>query len=236
MILFTNGCSWTWGGALEPYFNSDEERLKLVWPHHLGKFINSEKTINLSMGCGSNSRILRTTFDWITEQSPTELAKTVAVIQWTEYSRYEYYIPNNENDSYENIQDRWARIKIGAVMSKYESSTVLPIQANERARTRSNRRLETYTDIEGMYKHIAECDALGALFNRYNIKYYYWNFNNLIYSYPNKEKNYLLQNHKWLDNGISNWDYERIHRKQDPHPSLTGHKQLAEIIYNKMKE
>jgi hypothetical protein len=236
MILFTNGCSWTYGGGLGlDHVKQKEQRLSSVWPHHLGKLINSEKTINLAMGCGSNSRILRTTFDWITEQTPEDLAKTIAVIQWTTHARYEYYVPNNSNDRYENIQDRWARVKAGIVLSKYESSTGFPAHTDKRAIERSNYRLETYTDIEGMYEHIAECDALGALLNRYNIKYYYWNFDNLVYSYPIKEKNYLLQNHNWLDNGMSDWEYERISKK-DSHPGLTGHEQLAKIIYNKMKE
>jgi len=229
MILFTNGCSWTAGGGLEPYINSDKDRLPLVWPHHLGKLINSEKTINLSAGCGSNSRILRTTFDWITEQSPEDLAKTIAVIQWSEYSRYEYYVPRNSNNMYENIEDRWARIKVGAILSRYEDD-------ENHKMIRSNHRLETYTDIEGMYKHIAECDALGTLFSRYNVKYYYWSYGNMVRFFPKKERDYLLQHHNWLDNGISTWEYERIDIKRDPHPSLTGHKQLAEIIYNKIKE
>jgi hypothetical protein len=241
MILFTNGCSWTWGGwtwgeglQLHEDFQT-EKRLNSLWPYHLGKLVEVEKTVNLAAGCGSNSRILRTTYDWITQQTPEDLDKTIAVIQWSEYSRYEYYVPKNSNDRYENIQDRWTKVKAGLVVSKHEPSTRFPRRTSERALERSNCRLETYTDIEGMYKHIAECDALGALFNRYNIKYYYWNMDNLIYSYPIKEKNYLLQNHIWLDNGKSNWDYERVD-ETDPHPSLTGHKQLAEIIYSKMKE
>ena len=189
MILFTNGCSWTYGGGLgldHPFHTN--QRLDSVWPHHLGNLFGSEKTINLAMGMGSNSRILRTTFDWITKQTPEDLAKTVAVIQWSEYSRYEYYVPKNSNDRYENIEDRWARVKIGGLLSKHESTADFSSDMDNSVLKRSNLRFETYTDIEGMYKHIAECDALSALFTRYNIKYYYWNFMNLVQTYPEKER------------------------------------------------
>jgi hypothetical protein len=46
----------------------------------------------------------------------------------------------------------------------------------------------------------------------------------------------MLSNHRWLDNGICDWEYDRIRINLDPHPNLIGHKQLAEIIYNRMKE
>lgn len=230
MILFTNGCSWTWGGGI--YHSDDDdynkERLETVWPSHLGNLLNAEKTVNLSVGCGNNSRIVRTTFDWIQEQTPEDLAKTVAVIQWSDYSRYEYYVPENFSNRYENIPNHWVRAKTGCVISYFEPDS-------KRTYERMEGRLATYTDTEGMYKHITDCDALASLFKTYNIKYYYWHFGNLVLSFPEKQQKYLLKNHTWLDDGYSHWEYDRV-SKSDDHPSKTGHKQIAEIIYNKMKE
>ena len=200
MILFTNGCSWTFGGGLnldELTQEKQEQRLASVWPHHLGKLLEAEKTVNLAMGCGSNPRILRTTLNWILEQTPEDLAKTVAVIQWSEYFRYEYYTPADFSNKYENLPKRWARAKAGLAISIFEPDT-------RKSLARVESRLSTYTDIEAMYTHIAHCDALGALF-------------------------------KWLDNGLTTWNYERID-KLDIHPNFTGHRQLAEIMYYKMKE
>lgn len=208
MILFTNGCSWTYGGGLGLDHKSEEQRLSSVWPYHLGKLLNSEKTVNLAFGGTGNSRILRTTFDWIQEQTIEDLANTTAIIQWSDPSRYEYYVPDGKLSNYEHDPNRWAS---------------------------SKSRLETYTDVEGMYKHIAECGALGFLFKTYNIRYYYWNYYTLVHTYPQKIKEYLLSNHKWLDDGLSNWNYERI-GPHDAHPGLLGHKQLAQIIFKKMKE
>jgi hypothetical protein len=230
MILFTNGCSWTYGGGLElDHYSQTEERLTSVWPHHLGNFLGAEKTINLATGCGSNSRILRTTFNWIQEQTPEDLNKTVAVIQWSEYSRYEYYTPYDFSNKYEDLPNGWVKAKPGLVLSSLE-------QDKDKVLERSESRLSTYTDIEGLYKHIAECDSLAALFKKYNIKYYYWHYGNILHESPNKIKEYLLTNHVWLDKGICDWKYDRVNLKTDFHPSISGHRQLAEIIYNKMKE
>jgi hypothetical protein len=230
MILFTNGCSWTYGGSLNlDHPSLQQKRIVSVWPHHLGNLLETEKTINLAMGCGSNARVLRTTLDWILNQTSEDLAKTIAVIQWTDYSRYEYYVNTSfSNLSYENIPERWARAKTGNCISNYEHDI-------EKTMARIESRLSTYTDLEAMYTHIAHCDALGALFKKYNIKYYYWHFGNLVHEFPKQFNNYLLTNHKWLDDGIASWNYERV-SLLDAHPNLTGHEQLAEIIYNKMKE
>ena len=232
MILYTNGCSWTYGGGLGlDKSEQEDERLVSVWPHHLGNLLNANKTINLAVGCGSNPRILRTTFDWIHSQTSADLAKTIAVIQWSEYTRFEYYVPEDMSDIYENKSDRWARAKIGCVLSNYESH-----YNNQYVINRANCRLETYTDVEGMYKHIAECDSLGALFKRYNIKYYYWSNGNSVGTYPEPFKEYMLNNHQWIDDGTMTWNYDRINVIRDLHPSLVGHKQIAEIIYNKIKD
>lgn len=229
MILFTNGCSWSQGSGLKlDNVEQETQRLNSVWPGQLGKLLEAEYTVNLSMGCGSNSRILRTTFDWISKQTPEDLAKTIAVIQWSDYSRYEYYVPNKFVDRYENLPDHWVRAKAGHVISYFEDDL-------KKVFERMESRLSTYTDIEAIYTHIAHCDALGALFKTYNIKYYYWHFGNLVHEFPKQFSNYLLTNHKWLDDGIASWKYDRI-SVLDAHPSLTGHKQLAEIIYNKIKE
>ena len=83
MILFTNGCSWTYGGGLGLDHKPKEERLVKVWPHHLGMMLGSDETINLSYGGGSNSRILRTTFDWIQEQTPDFISKAAIFIPVT---------------------------------------------------------------------------------------------------------------------------------------------------------
>lgn len=225
MILFANGCSWTAGGALEPYYNTDQERLELIWPHHLGTMLQAEKVVNLAAGCGSNQRILRTTLNWVLRQPAEVLKNTLAIIQWTEYSRYEYYNPLDHNNLYENISDRWAKAKIDCVMDPFTDDV-------EYSRKRSEKRLETYTEIEGLYNLIFSCAALHEIFQRYNIKYYYWQI-----SIPEKNQPPLLQNlleqYNWIDDP-QKYNYDRV-SKTDAHPSVTGNKQLAEIFFNDLK-
>jgi hypothetical protein len=64
MILLTNGCSWTYGGSLGlDEIEKQEQRLQSTWPHHLGQLLNVSENVQLAVGCGSNQRIVRTTFD-----------------------------------------------------------------------------------------------------------------------------------------------------------------------------
>jgi hypothetical protein len=86
--------------------------LQLVWPNHLGKIINAERTVNLAAGCGSNQRIFRTTYDYVMRQTAENLENTFAVIQVTDPTRYEFYLDNNDN-SYLNHQESWVRCKAG---------------------------------------------------------------------------------------------------------------------------
>lgn len=223
MILLTNGCSWTWGGSLGlEEHDLNKVREAVVWPAHLGKLLNTEKIVQLAQGCGSNQRILRTTLDWILAQSKEDLSKTVAVIQWTELSRYEYYNPKDPIEYYENIPERWAKAKIDCVMDAFEDDV-------KKSLSRVNARLETYTEIEGLYRNIFECAALSDIFNRYNIKYYYWKYGGYYPKYPEHLTNFL-ESYNWFKDS-ENWVYGRV-SDQDRHPSFQGHKDIAHIIYN----
>lgn len=228
MILFTNGCSWTWGGGLEPYFKSNhvsdhELRKSLVWPNYLGQLLGVSKTFNLSQGCGSNQRTVRTTFDWfLREYNSNE--KVVAIIQITEPARYEYYVTDNIDD-FENDRDYWARVTPTSLQSEHENYNT--------ALNNKNQRLSTYTTIEGMYKLIGDCSALMHLFEKHNVEYYFFSGPfRLSEQYPVEYKNYLYSM-PYLD--IDHlWKYERI-SDADVHPSLLGHKQIAEYIYKAIR-
>ena len=108
-ILLTNGCSFTWGHGLD----TQDERDITTWPYFLGKKINASKTVNLSHGNGSNNRIFRTTLNWLSKQSQEDLDNTIAIIQFSEAARNEFYYPMDEHDPTENFKDRWIRYKPG---------------------------------------------------------------------------------------------------------------------------
>lgn len=240
MILFTNGCSWTWGGGLEPYFGSNyvfdhDKRQELVWPHHLGKFLNADKVINLSSGCGSNQRIVRTTFDWfINDYKNNE--PIVAVIQMTDPARYEYYLTDSLED-FTNDPLYWTKLAPRTHLfhvKKNDSNE--PINSWDPAwkerdieiERERNYRLSTYTLIEGMYKTIGHCSALAHLFEKHNVEYYFFGgCFGFRPNYPDQYKNYLSKLN-YLD---FKWDEVEPISNADMHPSILGHKQLAELIY-----
>lgn len=222
MILYTNGCSWTYGGELEPYFVDNNQRQQLVWPYHLGKKLKAEKIVNLSWGCGSNQRIFRTTLDWIKNQEKQNLENVFAVIQLTDSSRYEFNFPD-----WNGIPDSWARCKVGHVSNLPAGWTD---QEYDYYSDLNDRRLATFTDEEGFYNTATLCEALDNVFKKHRIKYYLWfafgQFNYMEDSY----KNYFLSNFPFL-NVQDQWKYEKFDH-QSGHPTLLGHQQIAEQIFN----
>lgn len=225
MILLANGCSWTFGGGLDSHNPPREELDQLTWPKHLADLMNADKFYNLSDGCGSNQRIFRTTLNWIMSQPKEVLENTVAVIQWTEESRYEYYVPNDFNNRYENLDTQWVKVKTGNLtpgqfMDLYDLS-------QERIKYHNS-------EIQNIYTYISHCEAMANLLTKHGIKYYFWDFTEAPIYMPSPYKEYVLNNFNWLQyKGDYNWDYweyERLYN--DPHPSVEGHKQIAQIIYD----
>jgi len=223
MILLTNGCSWTAGGGLNlDRADQDEERLKLCWPEHLGRLMNAEQTVNLSAGCGSNQRIFRTTFDWVSKNHDAD--KIVAVIQWSQTSRYEIYNTKHPDKDLSNLQENWAKIKEGCFLGLHDESDHI-IQWLES-------RFYFYTAIEGLYSMARDCSALAHIFNKHNIEFYYWTpFR--ITDKPNPIDDYILKTFKFMDYD-TRWLYDRV-GPHDLHPSILGHQQIAELIYSEIK-
>lgn len=223
MILFTNGCSWTYGGGLcldHPVLT--EKRLANVWPHHLGNKLGAEKVINLSAGCGSNQRTIRTTYNWILSQPIEVLADTTAIIQITEPSRYELHIPRFEGDT-----DGWIKCKIGVVTADEHRKDLNDYHWNY-----NNTRLSLYHELENVYSVLSCCETLSSLFKRFNIRYYFWGaeFFNYKESYVPKDiSEYFEKSFNWITK--ESWQYDRI-GPTDQHPSFEGHKQIAQLMFN----
>lgn len=216
MFLFTNGCSWTWGGGLN--WPDENARQQWVWPHDLGHMLNASHVVNLSDGCGSNQRIMRTTLDYFMKFSGTE--SFTAIIQFTDPFRFEFYDTDKIND-WTNKDDLWIKIT--------NQSVVRASAKFELAKRLLSRYLETYTDVEGMYRLMTQTLALVKLFEKYNAKYYFWHPFCTLNFYPEIYRNFFLQ-FPTIDPKCK-FIYDRI-STDDPHPSTLGHKQIAELIYN----
>lgn len=224
MILLTNGCSWTWGGGLEDYFTTNEridhdKRESLVWPYYVGNHFQANKIINLSRGCSSNQRIVRTTFDWFL-QNYSGIEPVLAIIQLTDPSRYEYYHTKNIDD-FTNNDDCWAKATAQQVISNHDFDF-------SEMQYRHNLRMSTFTSIEGIYRIVEGCSALAKLFDRYKVQYYFWP---AICKIPNESPEHLKKYSRSLNflDYDQIWEYDRI-SNIDTHPSLLGHKQIADKI------
>ena len=236
LTLYTNGCSWTWGGGIDvPQDNNvtngrfmSEARSKVVWPHHLGKLLNASDVVNLSMGCGSNERIFRTTFDWLLQQDEKTLKNTVAVIQLTENSRYEYYNTDKQEEVYLGNSIDWGLVKIGHTAGENHSHDVHKI---------AQERYKLWSNTQDMYASLNYIAALQNLFHSYNVKCYFWTYTGVWLHYPPEIKNYLdrfyptFLDKPWRYRHNDLFKYEQV-SNTDSHPSLAGHVQIAQLIHD----
>ena len=282
-ILFTNGCSFTAGGGLDPWYmegynqplgdilgtydindyydrlpkwkeeNSpepayvnNEKRLRMLWPYKLSKLMDMSEHVNLSMGCGSNQRIIRTTLEWIMEQDRSRLDRTIAIIQLTESSRYEYY---------QDDIDKWTLNKVHHVLFVGTDAEV------EFANVLNQQRLSTFTSVEGIFKIVDTCLTLDNIFKSFGIEYYLCTNCNylreltrLIKIHQPKKCNY--ESHRYSESSLNkylslinrscNWicgTYEKsvlcemgletLHN--DAHYSEQGHTQLASLLHSQFR-
>jgi len=255
--LFTNGCSWTYGGGLDqPDTREHITHLQdnIVWPAHVQRLMNFDEQVNLSAGCGSNQRICRTTFDWVSKQTPETLKNTTAIIQWSCIDRYEYYVPkNNEEylilpglveDIHPNVTvnentfsihstgktlDRWAKVNPHGLISYYEN------HRSENVINEAQRRYRTYTGQEGIMTWLTQLGFLHDLLNHYEVEHYFWQFSSVIKGYDQHIQDYMYERFPFLEETRSHqWDYQCINdikpETNDRHPSELGHKQLAKYI------
>ena len=229
MILFTNGCSWTHFSTLNFVIPDEQERRVAVWPYRLGNFLQAKDIINLADGCGSNQRIVRTTYNWLRSQTPENLAQTTAVIQLTEWSRFELYSPLS-NEKNEDMPGQWVKCKVGIV----NEDSFNPAHWDEKEmREIADMRLSQTHHIEDVYRNIGYLFALKGMFEAYGVKKWYlwhqggpngWN------EIPMMHKTELASKFNILDLN-DHWSYEKL-SKLDSHPSMGGHITIARNIYD----
>ncbi len=229
MILYSNGCSWTAGGGLERYFGLENSTCKTIddeamlkshtWAAHLGKKLGVEAVINHGRGCGSNPRILRTTFDFLSTASynPDEL---IIGIQLTEPTRFEYYIPNQDDfeTEFTNAQKSWRQVKVDI--------NETPWGRDDKEIMFTNRFLERYSsELQNQYQLLFQIGSLHSMFVHHGIKnYFFWTF---------ALQNFIPSIKKYLES----FPFYILETKVDAtpcnHPNLKGHEQIANILYDK---
>ena len=215
----------------------DYGRWEKVWPGILSEKIGYDD-VNLSAGCGSNARIFRTTYDWITSQDADTLSNTFAIIQFTEPSRYEFYQPE---------WHEWAKIKI-------DSSNVCATSHDEQdyLQELSQKRYETYTPEEGKYSFLSSLCATKSLLDSHSIPHAFFTYG---YIEMGDDYTFVNQNFNWVNHvmdlsdfyhmALDNWGFAEGHTNgelrdhwdtipNDGHLSLHGHREFAEYLEKKL--
>lgn len=225
--LLTNGCSWTYGGGLD--HPGTTEHIKnlhdnVVWPAHLKKKMNFDQCINLSIGCGSNQRICRTTFDWLAKQDKETLKNTTVVIQWTQVIRFEYYVspkggsdlqvepafvqdlhPNVINTTHlnpEQIPDEMKNPLTSDRWAKVNPHTLVSYYEDHNSEEVQNdafSRYRTLTHQEGIYNWLTQLGFMHDLLNHYEIEHYFWQFHEYAMGYDQHIQDYIYMKFPFLE-------------------------------------
>lgn len=223
MKLYVNGCSYSWGGGMYDIHyhsesNPDEinflsihkkhpsntERLQKVYSHHLGKLLKADEVINLSMGGGSNERIVRTTLDFYTNKllKNEDVTNYFNVIQWTSVDRIEMY---------DDVLDGTVYMLPNAVVFEPKSlSYTFTAEGHKRIiELLSDRRDEYYKKFMSkktiVDKTFLQITTLGTFFERHNIPYLFCSMNpstTMEYFKDEPEKMKYLNKFNWLDSII----------------------------------
>jgi len=244
MKLFANGCSFTWGGAIYPslhdlnaggqlldYYNTSElnqQRLRDTWPDQLGNLLGATESVNMSMGCGSNDRILRTTLDFFTDKIAKQQSQDwLAVIQWTQTHRYEYWDENTNS---------WAMV----IPSGVSVGRPVPWAVTQELDRLKDVTYSYQNDITYAQRYWTQVISLASFFKLHGIRYWFSNLS--MDTWPalsQEQQNYLKTNMCWFKDDpyyqFGNLFKDR-HEKGSGHPSLLGQQQIAESIYKIIKD
>jgi hypothetical protein len=235
MKLFANGCSFTWGGGLYElqYYDGkflewghpnpiNQERLSRVWPAQLANKLKADQCVNLSIGSGSNDRIVRTTMDFFAQNHSKDW---LAIIQWSVPNRFEYW---------EEESNGWTLVSPQGGFLEKNADGRLSKQVNKF----KDEVYKNYTDYTYAQKYWTQVVGLASFFTANNIKYYFINLTGLheyklLQPY---QQQYLENNINWISNGPTHIMPEIFTSKLDSsHPTELGHVQIAEYFYQELR-
>lgn len=226
MKLFANGCSFTYGYELRYLSDAgvpdDTFREKTAWPGQLAQLVNASELYNIGENGSSNHRIARTTIDFFLNRisQGNDLADFVAVIQWSHLVRSEFY-----KESLRQWQG---------------------LSPNQRKQVESITYYRQLYSLIGMATDfLMNVIMLATFFSHHGIQYLFMTvddaFNQLSEILPAQEKfklKYFVDNCNWVNSHPSKSDISTMGIEQlsdkDYHPSINGHKKIAEIIQGQL--
>lgn len=251
MKIFSNGCSYTWGGSLYTLVEADEsgkghfldyynespkniDRLSSVYPHHLGKVLGAEKVYNLSMGGGSNARIARTTIEFFQNAmiAGENLTDYFVTIQWTDSNRAEFY-DNNLSNTWVGIQHGY-HFREGYTHNIDGKNNII----NE---IKDYYYKCMHSDMKSIEDTIQYITMLGSFLKVNNIPYVFFSHVDIFGFYIDPlvqkalekrieliDKQYVWWNGSSRQSVMGKTNFDAINNS---HPSRLGHKQWADTLH-----
>lgn len=246
MKLLANGCSFTYGHQTPRDKNNQIlPPMSIAWPAQLNdKF---DDVTNLSLGGGSNDRIVRTTIDFC---ESNDMSDYIVIIQWTSQYRKEVY--NKSINDYVGLTtyiDYPNQILNNVPKSSLTMICDLEVKNNDKfvdAATQEMLYLWSTTDYKiHLLKNIL---TLQNYFLKHNIKFYFTTMSpeehvisNKFLDFYNPQKTQLesmllqcVDKDKWSGisfAGFMDGDLDLIVSHDDHHPNEKGHKLLAQFLY-----
>jgi len=222
MILYANGCSYTSGCELEgPNVGDSQYNKDRAWPSILAKKLGA-KVINESKAGGSNDRIVRTTLDWILNNSSTE--ELLVVIGWTDPYRSEIKI----DGKYIHLCSAFLQDKKNKVLKE------------------AHRHFTAFycDDSYAQPKKVHQIILMQDFLKFHRIKYFF--FNSILPIYTKYSKNPSIRQNIDVKYYLDPFDIKRsmmnrVFRIFKPvewgtHPEEAGHKYWGNILYSEIKK
>ena len=244
MKLYANGCSFTWGGDIIKTLHdhdgsllddsaptqTNNYRLSVVWPKHLGDLLKCTEVHNHSLGCGSNNRIVRRTLDFFLPkvQNSENMSDWVAVIQWSDPSRFEFY------NADENC---WTTVKHDMSIDEKYRNPNLVYETDPIDQQLIYSYYRKFNNKVWTQKWFEEMLTLGFFFKQHNIKYLFTSMLPTTIFFNESQLSYLKDNFNWCYNSRNNhilWSIPDLKIEQTSHPTLLGHKQIAERFHDQL--
>jgi hypothetical protein len=269
--LYLNGCSWTEGHLLheEPhimeygrsigydFFNvwcakKDGEIIGFPYRDIFDKFnfaatiakeLNIPKIHNDAIGGVGNSRIVRTTVDYVKNLSDEEKSKTLVVIGWTLPNRDELFLEDNEDNS------AWTRFNVAHRFSEYGNYGLSEEYVKKVDKFWEHYVVDIYSYYYTIKKFFEQSYLLANLLENNNIKYYFFNafplfsghekygmHENQVLKFQTDINSYYRHKSLTLDTNFYDYikDLENVHLS-DGHPNSLGHKLWADYIVRQLK-
>jgi hypothetical protein len=190
------------------------------WPHLLSKELNIPNLVNYATGCGSNSRIIRTTFDFL--NSHDDLENTLVIIQISDAFRFEFI---------SKVFNEWVQCNNNACVPSCEEGYELI--ANK---------LKHYNKQVEFLEYFQQVMALEYMLKMSKVKKYFiinWNGGHEFDHVALDKINFLNNSISWIKpldstgSSIFKTNYEPF--KTDPHPNKNGHQQIADWVLDLIK-